>query len=132
MSAGMTVFIFLFLSAFLVILLLLQKLLMEKHTLLGLIFPLISCVYTASFDAQIISAITDYCRGPITIEQYQSGMLIQKSTVNIGSFTNIPTTVTVSAILNISTIVLFVMFFVIRRKIKRANELTRMTIHDLG
>jgi hypothetical protein len=68
--------------------------------------------------------------GPRTIEQYQNGILIQKSTI-VTSITNIPTIILVLAISNISTVVLFIMFFVDRKEIKRKKELTKMKINDL-
>ncbi|ADY55175.1 hypothetical protein Sgly_0824 [Syntrophobotulus glycolicus DSM 8271] len=107
----------------------LQKLLTKKHILLGLIFPLISLFNSMIIDIEIISMINNFYSGPRTMEKYQNGTLIQKSTITTNI--DIPNTILVLAISNISTIVLFVMFFVDRKKIKRQKELAKMNISDL-
>lgn len=108
----------------------LEKLLTNKYILLGLILPLLSLCKSIIIDIKIISTICNSCLGPRTIEQYKNGMLISKSTV-VTSLTNIPTSIFMLVIINISTIVLFIVFFVDRKKIKCKKELAKMSINDL-
>ena len=108
----------------------LEKLLTNKYILLGLILPLLSLCKSIIIDIKIISTICNSCLGPRTIEQYKNGVLIFQSTV-VTSLTNIPTSIFMLVIINISTIVLFIVFFVERKKIKGKKELAKMSINDL-
>lgn len=91
---------------------------------------MISLCNSIIIDIEIISEIYNSYLGPRTIEQYKNGLLISKSTV-VTSLTNIPTTIFILIISNIPTIVLFIVFFVDRKKIKCKKELTKMRINDL-
>lgn len=108
----------------------LQKLLAKKHIMLGLIFPLIFLCSSIIIDIDIISLVYNSYLGSGMIEQYKNGMLIQKSIISTG-ITNIPIVILILVISNISTIVLFSILFIDRKKIKRKKELAKMIINDL-
>ena len=108
----------------------LQKLLTKKHVLLGLILPLIILFNTIIIDVQIISAMYLSNFGPRVVEKYNNGLLISKSTV-VTSITSIPTSILILVFFNVLTIVLFIVFFADRKRIKHEKELTKMRINDL-
>lgn len=107
----------------------LQKLLTKKHVLLGLILPLLILFNTIMIDVQIISAMYLSNFGPRVVEKYNNGLLISKSTV-VTSI-SLPTSILILVFFNVLTVVLFVVFFAERQKIKREKELTKMRINDL-
>ncbi len=107
----------------------LQKLLTKKHILLGLILPLLILFNTIIIDVQIISTMYRSTLGPRVFEKYNNGLLISKSTV-VTSI-NLPTSILILVFFNVLTVVLFVVFFAERKKIKREKELTKMRINDL-
>jgi len=108
----------------------LQKLLTKKHVLLGLILPLIILFNTIIIDVQIISAMYISNLGSRVVEKYNNGLLISKSTV-VTSITSIPTSILILVFFNVLTIVLFIVFFADRKRIKHEKELTKMRINDL-
>ena len=108
----------------------LQKLLTKKHILLGLILPLLILFNTIMIDVQIISAMYLSDFGPRVVEKYNNGLLISKSTV-VTSITNLPANILILVFFNVLTIVLFIVFFADRKRIKHEKELTKMRINDL-
>ena len=107
----------------------LQKLLTKKHVWLGLILPLLILFNTIMIDVQIISAMYLSNFGPRVVEKYNNGLLISKSTV-VTSI-SLPTSILILVFFNVLTIVLFIVFFADRKRIKHEKELTKMRINDL-
>ena len=98
---------FIFLAIFAGIIFL-QKYFTKKHIWLGLILPLLSLCYSIIIDTRIISMIYySYLR---TIEKYNNGLLIQKSTIS--TQIHIPSTIFALVISSIPTIILFALFIV--------------------
>jgi len=108
----------------------LQKLLTKKRVLLGLILPLIILFNTIIIDVQIISAMYLSNFGPRVVEKYNNGLLISKSTV-VTSISNLPGNILILVFFNVLTVILFIVFFAERKKIKREKELNKMRINDL-
>lgn len=100
---------FIFLAIFAGIIFL-QRYFTKKHIWLGLILPLLSLCYSIIIDTRIISMIYYSYLGPRTIEKYNKGLLIQKSTIS--TQIHIPSTIFALVISSIPTIILFVMFIV--------------------
>lgn len=108
----------------------LQKFLTKKHIFLGLILPLLILINTIIIDVKIISVMYISNLSPRVVEQYKNGLIISKSTV-VTSIPNIPTNILILVFFNVLTIILFIVFFADRKKIKHEKELTKMRIHDL-
>lgn len=108
---------FIFLAIFAGIIFL-QKYFTKKHIWLGLILPLLSLCYSLIIDTRIISMIYYSYLGPRTIEKYNNGLLIQKSTIS--TQIQIPSTIFALVMSSIPTIILFAMFIVDCNARKRA------------